>query len=62
MLKKYDDFEVEGKRLGGDDAASKGVRLGAGGLHDATKEEQQAAIREKLKAAAAVRHRPSCRR
>lgn len=51
LLEKYEDFEVEGKRLGGEQ--KKGLRLGEDGTFDTTKADQQAAVREKLAAAAA---------
>jgi len=51
LLDKYEDFDVEGKRLGGDQ--KKGLRLGEDGTFDTTKAEQQQTVREKLAAAAA---------
>jgi U4/U6.U5 tri-snRNP-associated protein 1 len=51
LLSKYDDFDVEGKRLAGEQ--QKGLRLGDDGTFDTSKEAQQAAVRAKLAAAAA---------
>jgi hypothetical protein len=51
LLEKYEDFDVEGKRLGGEKA--KGLRLGADGTFDTLKEQQQATVRANLAAAAA---------
>ena len=42
LLTKDDDFDVEGKRLGGEE--KKGIRLNADGTFDLSKEQQQAAV------------------
>ena len=55
---RYDDFVVDGKKVGGDDKPSGGLRLG----EEAAREQRQAQIRARLQAAAAGRGAPAARR
>lgn len=48
LLSKYDDFEVDGQKIGTNKEDRKSIRLGDKGELDLTKEERQAAIRAKL--------------
>ncbi len=54
-LSRYDDFVVDGKKVGGDDKTKGGIRLG----EEAAREQRQAQIRARLQAAAAGRAQPA---